>query len=285
VSSCLALNGGARLLCRQRVPAPPVAELPRPRVFAKQGRSSERSSTSRVRRNARGVCVARWYDPGTGEFMSVDPDLAETDQPYAYASDDPVNEGDPSGDSVELCLQLASFVQPEVPPVLEPVGGGGGAPQSPTPPTLTANSTPTQWSSAILSGLGFANGRYDIFAVDGWEEAEHSTDWYDDPDTNNPLDTSLICCHGVTENSSGVKAYPTPADGLRATILTLQLPPYFAPLKNVFRKSDSDPGDALADLLATPTFVNAWTSNDSGWERGEYDHEVSTGVPWSGLPG
>ena len=32
----------------------------------------------------------------TGEFMSVDPDLAETDQPYAYAGDDPVNEGDPT---------------------------------------------------------------------------------------------------------------------------------------------------------------------------------------------
>jgi GH24 family phage-related lysozyme (muramidase) len=28
--------------------------------------------------------------------MSVDPDLSETDQLYAYASDDPVNEGDPS---------------------------------------------------------------------------------------------------------------------------------------------------------------------------------------------
>jgi len=27
----------------------------------------------------------------------VDPDLAETDQPYAYAGDDPVNEGDPTG--------------------------------------------------------------------------------------------------------------------------------------------------------------------------------------------
>ena len=29
--------------------------------------------------------------------MSVDPDLAVTDQPYAYAGDDPVNEADPSG--------------------------------------------------------------------------------------------------------------------------------------------------------------------------------------------
>ncbi len=40
---------------------------------------------------------ARWYDPGTGEFTSVDPDLAETAQPYVYAGDDPVNEVDPSG--------------------------------------------------------------------------------------------------------------------------------------------------------------------------------------------
>jgi RHS repeat-associated protein len=40
---------------------------------------------------------ARWYAPSTGEFTSVDPALAETGQPYAYAGDDPVNEGDPSG--------------------------------------------------------------------------------------------------------------------------------------------------------------------------------------------
>jgi hypothetical protein len=29
--------------------------------------------------------------------MSVDPDLAQTDQPYGYASDDPVNASDPTG--------------------------------------------------------------------------------------------------------------------------------------------------------------------------------------------
>ncbi|HUB69610.1 MAG TPA: RHS repeat-associated core domain-containing protein [Acidimicrobiales bacterium] len=40
---------------------------------------------------------ARWYEAGSGEFTSVDPDLAETDQPYAYAGDDPVNSSDPSG--------------------------------------------------------------------------------------------------------------------------------------------------------------------------------------------
>jgi RHS repeat-associated protein len=41
---------------------------------------------------------ARWYDPGTGQFVSVDPDFAETDQPYVYAGDDPANKTDPSGD-------------------------------------------------------------------------------------------------------------------------------------------------------------------------------------------
>ena len=38
---------------------------------------------------------ARWYDPATGQFLSVDPDLAETGEPYAYAGDDPVKRGGP----------------------------------------------------------------------------------------------------------------------------------------------------------------------------------------------
>lgn len=49
---------------------------------------------------------ARWYDAGDGEFTTVDPDLAETDQPYEYAGDDPVNESDPSGKfTLGICLQ------------------------------------------------------------------------------------------------------------------------------------------------------------------------------------
>ncbi len=41
--------------------------------------------------------IGRYYDPQTGQFLSVDPDVDETMQPYAYASDDPVNSSDPSG--------------------------------------------------------------------------------------------------------------------------------------------------------------------------------------------
>lgn len=40
---------------------------------------------------------ARYYDPGTGQFLSVDPAVNVTGQPYAYAGDDPVNQSDPLG--------------------------------------------------------------------------------------------------------------------------------------------------------------------------------------------
>jgi RHS repeat-associated protein len=39
----------------------------------------------------------RYYDPITGEFVSVDPMVNQTHEPYAYASDDPVNSSDPTG--------------------------------------------------------------------------------------------------------------------------------------------------------------------------------------------
>ena len=41
---------------------------------------------------------ARWYDPTTGQFMSRDPALGATEQPYAYAGNDPVNFTDPTGE-------------------------------------------------------------------------------------------------------------------------------------------------------------------------------------------
>ncbi|MGC1185527.1 MAG: RHS repeat-associated core domain-containing protein, partial [Candidatus Dormiibacterota bacterium] len=41
---------------------------------------------------------ARYYDPGTGQFLTRDPMASVTGEPYAFAADDPVNGGDPSGD-------------------------------------------------------------------------------------------------------------------------------------------------------------------------------------------
>lgn len=40
---------------------------------------------------------ARYYDPATGEFVTVDPLVTFTRQPYGYSDDDPVNGSDPLG--------------------------------------------------------------------------------------------------------------------------------------------------------------------------------------------
>jgi RHS repeat-associated protein len=41
--------------------------------------------------------VNRYYDPQTGQFLSVDPDVAQTGAPYDYADGDPVSGTDPTG--------------------------------------------------------------------------------------------------------------------------------------------------------------------------------------------
>jgi len=40
---------------------------------------------------------ARYYDPATQQFLTVDPLLAQTEQAYAYAGGSPTNGSDPSG--------------------------------------------------------------------------------------------------------------------------------------------------------------------------------------------
>ena len=41
--------------------------------------------------------IGRYYDPATGQFLSVDPLVDETGQAYAYTGGDPVNGADPTG--------------------------------------------------------------------------------------------------------------------------------------------------------------------------------------------
>jgi hypothetical protein len=45
----------------------------------------------------RSYSVRRYYDPGTGQFISVDPAVDQTEAPYAYVDGDPVDNADPTG--------------------------------------------------------------------------------------------------------------------------------------------------------------------------------------------
>lgn len=54
-----------------------------------QGTSANSSGLENMR--------ARWYDSNTGTFTTRDPAFGQTDQAYAYAGDDPVNQADPTG--------------------------------------------------------------------------------------------------------------------------------------------------------------------------------------------
>jgi hypothetical protein len=47
--------------------------------------------------HARERRVDRYYDPATAQFISVDPLVAETQSPYGYTGDDPLNGADPDG--------------------------------------------------------------------------------------------------------------------------------------------------------------------------------------------
>src|SRR5579863_8640642 len=101
MSLCAKSRHRSRLSCRTSATQQTSTGVPGFRNSLRYRSRSEVRPAGKVRKNARGVCVARWYDPGTGQFMSVDPDLAETDQPYAFADDDPVNASDPTGRVVQ----------------------------------------------------------------------------------------------------------------------------------------------------------------------------------------
>jgi RHS repeat-associated protein len=53
--------------------------------------------------------INRYYDPATDQFLSIDPDVAATDQPYVFTNDDPLNAEDPLGDLSPLVRCMAKL--------------------------------------------------------------------------------------------------------------------------------------------------------------------------------
>jgi RHS repeat-associated protein len=77
--------------------------------------------------------INRYYDPTTDQFMSVDPKVATTNQPYVFTNDNPLNAVDPLGNSwiddgpqgLPTCFGVSSGVGDGTGGVGGDGGGGG----------------------------------------------------------------------------------------------------------------------------------------------------------------
>jgi RHS repeat-associated protein len=89
---------------------------------------------------------ARDYDPATAQFMTVDPQVDSTHQPYAYVANDPLGSADPSG----LCPSV-------MPNCLTPADFGGNSWfLSPGPMAVgdALNSPIGKSASTVFEGIG-----------------------------------------------------------------------------------------------------------------------------------
>ena len=63
-----------------------------------------------IKPRVRSCSVRRYYDPQTGQFLSLDPAVDQTDQPYAYAENDPVTNVDPYGLAVGIDIGVGAAI-------------------------------------------------------------------------------------------------------------------------------------------------------------------------------
>ncbi len=78
----------------------------------------------RTTANSSDGSVGRYYDPQSGQFVSVDPLFDVTGQPYSYTGGNPVNTTDPTG--ADIVMTIPATVAIALGKALE-LGGGVGA--------------------------------------------------------------------------------------------------------------------------------------------------------------
>jgi RHS repeat-associated protein len=122
----------------------------------------------------------RYYDPTTEQFLSVDPDVASTGEPYAFTAGDPVNATDPSGANPpgDACYP---YLCPPPGSNVNPFGQGEGGPstshQGAVPASVLsshdfARSTIQGGIFSINEGVGNGTAGYNrVDAVPGFNSA------------------------------------------------------------------------------------------------------------------
>jgi RHS repeat-associated protein len=83
--------------CRKHASAQSWSDVTASPSDSRRLRTSMAVSYQRSTTSTSNGSVTRYYDPATGQFLSVDPLVGLTGQPYAYAGNDPINATDPTG--------------------------------------------------------------------------------------------------------------------------------------------------------------------------------------------
>jgi RHS repeat-associated protein len=87
--------------------------------------------------------VYRYYDPQTSQFLSIDPLLAITQQPYSYAAGNPVNHEDPLGMGIGVTTCYANVIAPEL----------AGFPKDPGPGIQWTVEGHAYWTYCLFAGI------------------------------------------------------------------------------------------------------------------------------------
>src|SRR6266487_3335451 len=100
------------------------------------------------------------------------------------------------------------------------------------------------WERSLLRLIGAPTTSNNIRALHAWQRAEGGGA------RNNPLNTTQRWAGAGAYNSVGVRNYPNPQAGARATAHTLSLSPYSGIVQRL--RSNSPPGQTLQALTNSP---------------------------------
>jgi len=228
--------------------------------------------------NASEGLVHRYYDPTTAQFLSIDPELAKTGQPYAYTADDPLNATDPLGDCPRH--HTCRSRQRSSPSGRSSPSRGRSrqtshhtrttTPGQATTPyswaTVSVPMTNDDWGALVLHDGGFPDSQNNMTFISDWMASEQSnvSNWWtggsNDTGHINPLNNGLGSGGGA-----GLGSYPNLVIAAQYTAENLN--------GGLYQSVVTD----LATSAAPQTTAQAiW---QSPWASGHYSN--ASGVPGS----
>jgi len=144
--------------------------------------------------NASEGLVHRYYDPTTDQFLSIDPRVTSTGQPYAFTGDDPLNATDPlglrwfyvgdkwnwyTGHKYDYLCGFEQFTSHCGGPsgYSQELAKARAAAEARSSTALPSGASPTQFAMALLFVLAVAQTKANVNIILAWERQESGNDW------------------------------------------------------------------------------------------------------------